>query len=359
VSKLFLKRTENFSPSSIKNGGLKMNDPNSDNFVPPAPPPPSAPPANEAPRPRKLRAFAIGLFVIGVIVCVAGITKILPGGIATGAAFAFWGILLFALSFIPLPQATGDGEPPMSWLQKLAGIFYEPTRVFRNLRSHPYWLAAFLTIGVMNTLYTTAFVHRLTPERIVEYTMDKLAESPIKPPPDRMAQAKEDALQQATQPVQRIQSVAKTFVAVFVFACFVAALCFLGILAFGGRINFWQALAAVFYSYLPVTVISKLLSLVILFVKSPDDIHPILGQETLVQDNFGVLFSPADHPALYVLGAAIGVLSFYGLWLKAKGLANAGQKVSASAAWGVSITLLVLGLIIGMILATLFSSFMS
>jgi len=53
------------------------------------------------------------------------------------------------------------------------------------------------------------------------------------------------------------------------------------------------------------------------------------------------------------------VLSFYGLWLKAKGLANAGQKVSSSAAWGVAITLWVLALGLGMIFATLFSSFMS
>jgi Yip1 domain len=330
-----------------------MSEPNTNDFVPPPPPP-----SSEASRPRKLRPIAIGIFVLGVLVCVAGIARILPGGLGTGAAFALFGILLFALSFISLPQPDPN-EPPMSGLQKVTGIFYEPTRVFRNLRSHPYWLAAFLVIGSMNAIYTATFAQRLTPERIVQYTMDKLAESPIKPPPDRMEQAREDALQQATQPVQRIQTAAKTFVTVFVFACFVAALCLLGVIAFGGRINFWQSLAAVFYSYLPVIVISKLLSLLILFIKSPDDIHPIMGQETLVQDNLGVFFSAAEHPALYVLGSAIGVLSFYGLWLKAKGLANAGQKVSSGAAWGVSITLWVLGLITGMILATVFSSFMS
>jgi hypothetical protein len=99
--------------------------------------------------------------------------------------------------------------------------------------------------------------------------------------------------------------------------------------------------------------------LVILYIKAPEDIHPVLGQETLVQDNLGVLFTPGDHPALFVLGSAIGVLSFYGLWLKAKGLANAGDKVSSSAAWGVAITLWVLGVILGMIFATLFSSFIS
>jgi hypothetical protein len=333
-----------------------MSDPNQEFQAPP--PPPTI--ADRKPsRATKLIPYAIGLFVIGLLVCVMGIVKVVPGGIVTGAAFAFWGLLLFAFSFIPLPQTKGDEEPAMSGLQKVMGIFFEPTRVFRNLRAHPHWLAAFLVIAIVNAVYAAAFVQRLTPERIVDYTMEKLEQSPIKPPPDRMAQAKDDALQAAKQPIQRVQTTAKSFVAIFVFVCFVSALCLLGVLAFGGRMNFWQAFAAVLYSYMPVAVISKLVSTVILFIKAPEDIHPILGQETLLTDNLGILFKPADHPALFVLGTAIGVLSFYGLWLKAKGLANAGQKVSSSAAWGVSITLWVLSLIIGMIFATLFSSFIS
>ncbi len=103
-------------------------------------------------------------------------------------------------------------------------------------------------------------------------------------------------------------------------AAIIAALSLLGILAFGGRINFWQALAVTFYSALPVVVIQKLLGLVILYLKSPDDLHPILNQETTLQDNLGILFSPADHPVLFVMASFIGLTSFYGLWLRAKGL---------------------------------------
>ncbi len=336
-----------------------MSDPNSQDFQAPPPPTPSKAVQAAGPRPTRLRPVAIGLFVLGLLVAVAGIAKFLPGGVGTGAAFAFWGILLFALSFIPLPQTKGDEEPPMSGLQKVLGIFYEPTRVFRNLRYHPYWLAAFLVIGICNVVYSTAFVQRLTPERIVEFTFEKLESSPIKPSPEQMEIAKADALQQAKQPIQRVQTAAKSFVGIFVFACVIATLCFLGVLAFGGRINFWQAFAAMLFAYLPIEVITKLLSLVVLYIKAPEDIHPMLGAQTLVQDNLGVLFSPAEHPVLFVLGSSIGALSFYGVWLRAKGLANAGTKVSSSAAWGVSITLWVLALILGMILATLFPSFMS
>jgi len=317
------------------------------------------PPAEARARPTNLRVPAIVFVVLGLIVLALGIAKFLPGGIATGLAFACFGALLFAFSFIPLPETTGAEEPPLSGLQKVAGIFYEPTRVFRNLRAHPRWLAALLVVGSVNVIYTVAFVQRLTPERIVDYTMEKLEQSPIKPPPDRMEAAKEQAMQAAKQPVQRAQSAAKSFVGLFVFAAFVAGVVLLLVLAFGGRMNFWQAFATTLYAWLPVAVIMKLVSLVILYIKAPEDIHPIMGQETLLQDNLGILFAPADHPALFVLGSVIGVLSFYGLWLRAKGLANAGTKVSSTTAWGVSITLFILALIIGMIFATLFSSFIS
>jgi len=327
-------------------------------FVAP-PPPGSVPPPESGPRPAKLRLCAIVIAVLGLLLAIAGIAKMLPGGIGTGLSFLAWGIILFGLSFIRLPVVTGTPEPPMSGLQKLVGIFFEPTRVFKNLRQHPYWLAAFLVVSIVSVVYSTAFVQRLTPERIVDHTFEKLADSPIKPPPEAMEKAKEDALLEAKQPIQRVQTVAKSFFGMFLLGTVMSALCFVGVLAFGGRINFWQAFAAVFYAWVPVAVIGKLLSLVILFVKAPEDIHPMLGQEGLVTDNLGYFIVPADHPALFVLCSAIGILSLYGLWLRAKGLANAGQKVSSGVAWGVSITLMVLGLILGMIFATLFSSFIS
>src|SRR6478672_9974434 len=109
-----------------------------DNFQPPPPP---APPQETmaAPRPTAQRPIAIGLFVVGLIVCIGGIAKFIPGGIGTGLSLAVFGLALFGLSFVPLPVVGGE-EGPMSPVQKLTGIFFEPSRVFRNLRTHPRWL---------------------------------------------------------------------------------------------------------------------------------------------------------------------------------------------------------------------------
>ena len=178
-----------------------MIDPNGAEFQPP-PPPPTPPVEIEAPRPTRLRPVAIGLFVLGLLAIGLGVGKVLPGGIGTGAALALFGILLFALSFVRLPLPDPN-EPPISGVQKVLGIFYEPTRVFRNLRSYPYWLAAFLVIGSLNVVYENVFFYRMTPQRIVDYTMEKLEQSPIKPPPEAMEGAKQEALAEASQPVRR------------------------------------------------------------------------------------------------------------------------------------------------------------
>ncbi len=322
-----------------------------------APPPPAyAEPL--APRPVKLRPVAIILFVLGLLILLGGIAKFIPGGPGTGGAVAFFGALLFAFSFIRLPEVAADAEPPMTPLQKVASIFYEPSRVFRNLRIHPRWTTAFLIIALLNVVYTNAFMRRLTPERIISHVTEKLAESRFVPP-EAVEKAREQQMEQATNPVQRVGTAIKSVVGVFVFIAFVAALYFLVILAFGGKINYWQSLAVTFYATLPVVVIQKLLSLVILYIKDPEDIHPILGQETLVQDNLGVLFTPADHPVLFVAATSIGVLSFYGLWLKARGLYYGGTRVSSTAAWSSAVIIWLLGLTLAMIFTAFFPSFIS
>lgn len=327
------------------------------------PPPPATPEAEpQAPRPTKqLWPIAIGVFVLGLIFVIGGAVKLLAGGLGTGAALCFFGVLLFALSFIRLPLLP-NAEPPMSWFERITGIFYEPSRVFRNLKFNPAWIGAFLAIWVLTTIYSTAFIQRITPERIVDHTVEKISQMgpPFAPPPEAIATMRTEQLDALKNPVQRVGGALKSLVGIFVFSGVIpASLILLGVLVFGGRINFWQALAVVFYSMLPFVAIQKILGLVILYLKSPDDLHPILNQETTLQDNLGILFSPAEHPVLFVMASFIGLTSFYWLWLRAKGIHFGGTRVSSGQGWGVSITLWVLLLIFVVIFTALFPGFIS
>src|SRR6185436_1681544 len=313
-----------------------------EDFQPPQPPPmPEEGP--RAPRPVKLRPIAIGIFVAGLIVIGGGIAKFIPGGIGTGIVMALGGVLLFLLSLIPLPVVR-ESEEPLSFVEKVTGIFFEPARVFRNLRSHPHWIGAFLIIVVLSLVYSFAFVQRITPERIVEHMVSKVAEmpAPFTPPPQALDKMRTDQMSALKNPVERAGGMVKAVVGLFVLGTLAAALCLVLVLVFGGRINFWQALAVVFWAWLPVIVIQKILGLVILYLKSPDDLHPIRNQDTTLQDNLSLLVSGTDHPVLFVLLSFIGLTWFYYLWLRAKGLHYGGTKVSSGAGWGVSILLYIL-----------------
>lgn len=331
-----------------------MSDPNQEFQAPPPPPIEAAP---ERQKPKNLMFIGIGLVVVGIIVAVLGIVGVVTGGAGTGGAFCALGVLFFAFSFMRLP-AVPNPPPRMSTVGTLTGIFFEPTSVFRNLRAHPQWMAAIVIAGLMNGLYVAAFVKRVTPEKIINFTVDKLEESPIKPPPEALAQMRTQGVEQQKAIGQQIGNVLKAVVGHFFGVAFFAALFLLGVLAFGGRMHYWQTYAVVAYVSLPFTLIQKGISFIILYLKSPEDVHPILGQESLVYDNLGLLVSGKDHPVLYVIATTIGILTFYRMWLSATGLREGGYKVSSSAAWGVTITLTIIGLLFGMAIAVIFPGFL-
>lgn len=297
------------------------------------------------------------VFGVGVLLAVAAVLKV-PIGFGPGLALCFLGLVLFGLSFIPRAEAPPDALPAMSFFEKLAGIFFEPSRVFQNLRAHPRWLVALIISSLLAFAYSTAFVYRLTPERIVTFTTDKVIEQ-FNIPPEQGQKMKEDQIAQAKSPGRVAGNVVTTFVGAFVVTAIFAALYMLAVLLFGGRMGFWQAFAMAVWAALPVAIIGRILSLVILFIKDPDDIHPVLGQGGLVTDNLGALVKAADHPVLFAVLSVFGILSFYHLWLVATGLRNAGERVSSSAAWTIALIFWFIGLLLAVAVSALFGSFMS
>jgi len=305
------------------------------------------------------RTYALVALGVGIALVAAGLAKVLPGGfVVMGAALAFFGLLATGLSFVPRPAPAADAPAPMPAFERIAGLFYQPAEVFRNLRAHPRWLAALLIITLCNFIYSTAFTYRLTPERIVEFTTQKVIEGGWVPE-QHAAKMRENQVEAAKDPVRVWGGAVNQFVLGFALVALLAGLFLLGVMALGGRINFWQALAVAAHAYLPVIVIQKLLSLLLLYLKSPDDIHPIIGAQGLVQDNLGALFSPAEHPVLFAAASAVGVFSFYGLWLLATGLKNGGERVSKTTAWSIAIGIWVIGLLLAVSSAAAFGNFMA
>lgn len=306
------------------------------------------------------RIYGIAVAVVGLIITALSAVRVLPL-LSTGSALIFLGLLLFGLSFIPLPAS--DDTPRMSTPETLGGIFYAPGEVFRNLRKHPRWLIVLLIGAILSAIYFNAFIQRLTPEKVTNYTIDKTLQSSFVANNEDARKAIESgrpkALEEAKNPVARVGKAVNGFVGSVFLTAFLALIFWVFAKAMGGSMNYWQGFAATAYAMFPVTVLRNVLSLIILFIKDPDDIHPIIGQGSLVQDNLSFLVTPAANPVIYVLLASLSLLSFYWIWLNATGLKNTGDKVTPTIAWSATMTIWLIGLVLGVVSAIVFGSFMS
>lgn len=309
-----------------------------------------------------IRLSGIIVAAIGILVFVAGVLGVVPGVTGTGIWGVVIGGLLIGLSFISYPEP-GDA-PRMSTASTIAGIFFSPGEVFQNLRRHPRWIVAVVIMVIASTIFSNLFFYRLTTERIVNYSIDKTLEMPMVR--DNAEAAKQVELGRAKaiadqkNPIVRAAT-AFSMAGSYIFAiAIMAGAFFLFLLVMGSKMNFWQIFAAVTYAWLPVSLIRSLLSTIILFIKDPDTIHPLMGQQNgLITDNLGFLVTPAVSPALFTFLSAFGVITFYWIWLNATGLKESGERVSGGSAWTATITIWIAGILLSVVSALIFPGFVS
>jgi hypothetical protein len=305
------------------------------------------------------RLAGIIVAAIGFVVAILSITKVVSGLTQPGIFMILLGGLIIGLSFIEKPLT--DGAERMSTPSTLGNMFFSPTDVFRNLRQHPRWLVAALIMAILSATYTNLFMTRLTPERVTNHIIDKTMEMPMMNDEARrqIEAGRADAIAEAKNPVSRAGQAISGFATSVFWYAFLAFVFMLFAMAMGGSIYYWQAFSAVVYAYFPYNVLKFVLNTLILYLKDPSEIHPLLGQQTLIHDNLNFLVLPAENPILYTLLGAISLLGIYWLWLIATGLKNAGERVTGSTAWTASIGIYVLIVLFSVTMAALFPGFIS
>ncbi|HEX8709940.1 MAG TPA: YIP1 family protein [Pyrinomonadaceae bacterium] len=303
------------------------------------------------------RIVGVIIFAAGLLLLVGHFLRIAPEGLRGIAILSILiGLVVFGLSFIRQPAASPEAPPPLSAAERVTGVFFEPERVFQNLRHHPRWLTGFLVMVLCGMIYQVAFTQRLTPERIAGDFADKVIEGGWIPP-EKTAAFKEQRIEEAQSTAAKIATPLSYIGGTFLVILVLAGLFLLCVLAFGGRMNFWQALSVAVYSWLPPVVITSILNLILLYTKAPDEIDSFKGQQGLVRADLGLLVSAADHPVLYTVASLIGVFTLYRWWLTATGFRHTAEKLSAGSAWAIVFILWLLGVICLSILAALFPTF--
>jgi hypothetical protein len=317
------------------------------------------------------RIVGVVIFIVGLLVLLSNLLLKVQGVRGLGILGMFIGAAVFGLSFIPRHVPAADAPAPLSPADRITRVFYEPEPVFKNLRQHPRWLAGFLVLALFGVIYQVALTERLGVERFAEDQATREVEGGFVPldkiSAEDYVQAKIKAAI-ATSTVTKIT--APLWIAGFVFIgmLVLAGVFLLCVLAFGGRMNFWQALCVAVYGALPAAVITTVLSLILLYIQSPTDMIPLeVQRHGLARADLGLLFKETRpmintlvRPVIYTLGSAIGLFQLYGWWVTVSGLKNAGEKtISSGSAWTIALMLWVLGMLLTTVLAILVPTFVA
>lgn len=215
------------------------------------------------------------------------------------------------------PEPAGMGE-----FSRIVGVFFEPTKTFTDIGKRPTWLLPMILMILAGIGFTAVLSQRVGWERVVHQQSDSNS---------RIQQMPADQRQQAIDMQMKIMPVSVYGVTVLgtpLMSVIVAAV-LLGITAMmSAGLRFKQAFAAVVWGSMP-RLISAILTIVVLFLKNPDDFN----MRNPLAFNIGAFMDPNGSKFAYTLASSIDLFSIWNILLIAVGLkAAAGKKLSFTGA---------------------------
>ncbi|HEV7889161.1 MAG TPA: YIP1 family protein [Pyrinomonadaceae bacterium] len=237
------------------------------------------------------------------------------------------------------PPHAGEADgPTMSTAETLTGIFFEPGRTFEALRARPRFLIAVIILIALALVVTVLLMQKVD---FVEFITKQITSGPRS---EQMTpEAKAAAIGFWTGPIGKvvIYVIPPVFIAIAIAAG--AAIYLLAAMLMGGKMSYKQALSVWVYSSFPPGVLQTVLSVVILFMKSAEDIDLNKSGGGLVVTSLAALVNPSS-PALRGALSWFDLFTFYGMYLAALGLRKVG-KLSSGSAWTIVIALWVIGVL--------------
>jgi len=245
----------------------------------------------------------------------------------------------------PLPEAITktDEVPQMSEAATLGNIFFAPGETFTDLRRKPRFILASLLVILASSIFLIGIFEKIGFERI---TRERIESSPMTQ--QMPAADKQKAIENQTKPFVKYITYG-SFPLVGLISILLGGLIYwLGANAMGGTMTFLRGVSVWAYSSLPPTLVHMLANVLVLFLKSADDIDVGATRSGLVQA------SPAffiDGKTMPVLSAVLGTFDLFFIWgwiLAAIGLSIVG-KISKGAAWTIVLLVALLNVAIRVI----------
>jgi hypothetical protein len=236
-------------------------------------------------------------------------------------------------NFQPPPESELSSGPEMSTGETLANIFFEPDRVFESLRARPRFLVAGAIIIALSLAFAVLFFQRAGYEEVMRTSVENSSEAAQQSPEERQR-----TLEIRQHPLVKALYYLSRPIAVAVALLIGSALYLLGTMFAGRKISFAQALAISTYSRFPPDLLAGLLNILLLFLKSADDMDLSQLRGGLVHADLSLLVDVKASPVMAAALGSIDLFAFYGLFLAALGLRKVAR-LSPGAAWGIVLTI--------------------
>lgn len=229
------------------------------------------------------------------------------------------------------PPPPFDNTPPaepaqMSEVGTLGSIFFEPGATFEDLRRKPRFLMAGLITIILFTAFNVLFIQKVGFEEIVKARINSSERAQQMP-----AEQKQAIIEQQSSPVVKAISYVAGPIFILIFFLVGSLIYWLGVKAMGGETTFSRALSVWVYASFPPSVVSMLANILVLFLKSTDDIDITTAQSGLIKASPAFFMDERNHK---VLAAVLGTFDLFYIWgwiLAAIGLRIVG-KISTGAA---------------------------
>ena len=194
-------------------------------------------------------------------------------------------------------------QPPLSEIQRLAGVFVAPRKTFTDINRNARWWAPFLLIA----LFSMGFVYvvgRQVGWNTASSNMMRMTPKQAEKM-DQMPPAQRAMVEKSFSVIAYFFSVI-TLIALAVIAAILMATFNFGA---GAEIQYSRALAVVVYANLP-SVIKSMIAVAVMYLPGFDASGFIMQNPAAT--NLGAFVDPAAHIALYTVASSIDV---FALWI--------------------------------------------
>ncbi len=217
----------------------------------------------------------------------------------------------------PAPLSTPPPPIPedMSEIGRLAGVFFSPMQAFADIVRRPRWWIPMIIIGIVSTVGITIFSQHIGWDQVIRKSIDQNNQN-------MTPEQRQQAIAVASRFLPLIGYFAP-ILAAFSIVMIAAVMIFLTNVVMGADIRFPAMLGVVGYGGIPPALVMTALSILVMFMKSPDDYDP----NNPLAFNVGAFLPDGTAKWLVSLGNSLDLFSFWRMGLLAAGLSAASPKI--------------------------------